>query len=83
MKLFQLASDVRTTRVGWLQGRVQNWARNVTLYGCGGVDAAGKGSGVKVQGPGFRVQGSRCRVQELGFRAQCSGFRMQCSKFRS
>ena len=46
---FQLVCDLKTTGVGWLQVRVQNWAGNVTLCGCGGVDDAIEGSEVKVE----------------------------------
>ena len=73
---FQLASDLKTTGVGRLQVRVQNWAGNVTLCGCGGVDDAIEGSGVKVQDSGFRVQGPGFRVQGSEFRVQGSGFRL-------
>ena len=70
---FQLASDLKTNGVGWLQ--VQNWAGNVTACGCGGVDDAKEGAGVKVQSSGFRVQGSEFRVQELVFRVKGLKFR--------
>ena len=79
---FQLASDLKTTGVGWLQVRVQNWAGNVTLCGCGGVDDAIEGSGVKVQGSGFRVQGSGFRSWGSGFRVQGAGFRVQDVMFK-